>query len=704
MPRQTGVQVDSNFSKGLITEASGLSYPPNSCTETFDCIHKPIGNVLRRKGFNTELNFSMKQVTRGNAVITSYLWRDVAGNGNVSIFAQQIGSTIYFYNASTSGPLSSSPYATTINLIDYSPGGAPNPSTYECQYAAGNGKLFVCNPVTESFYVEFNPDTSVFTVTEITVEARDFDGLDDGLAVDNRPTISYAGLSINHHYNLLNQGWNNTQLQAWDTAQSNMPSNADQMWRFRNSTGDLDYSTTTTNKNILSNSPAPKGHFVLNIYNKDRATPTGLSISNQTTGYNRASSIAFFSGRVFYSGIAYPGFQSKIFFSPIIERDSQIGQCYQQNDPTGEDLFDLLSTDGGVIVIQEAGTILKMLNVPGGLCVFASNGVWLITGSTGLGFTASDYTVSKISSYQTLSATSFVDIAGSIVWWNLEGIYKLDGSGQSFNVQSLTEQTIKTFYNNIPSSEKKSARGYFNPVLGVAQWLYKSTPSGDVKSLYEFDRILNLDTNTGAWYVWTIPVHNVKIHGLTVLENRGGAITEEAVTDNSLAVVTDNSSNTVTAYIIGQSIVAPNYKYITSFHDGNGDEQFTFSEARDINYIDWAFTLNDLKTYDSTFTSGYKIAGDAIKDFQSNYVRFFSDTNSAYTVRGVWDYATSSDSNRWSQPQTINTVGTSNFRFASKRLKIRGRGRTLQIKASSVGQIPFDISGWSVFLSSNTVP
>ena len=46
MPRQALVSIENNFTKGLITEASGLTFPENSCTETINCVHKHTGNVL----------------------------------------------------------------------------------------------------------------------------------------------------------------------------------------------------------------------------------------------------------------------------------------------------------------------------------------------------------------------------------------------------------------------------------------------------------------------------------------------------------------------------------------------------------------------------------------------------------------------------------------------------------------------------------
>lgn len=699
MPRQAVNSVENNFTKGLITEASGLTYPENACTSTINCIHKHTGNVIRRQGFNFEPSNSTKVLDNNNGVVNSYLWKDVAGNGNLSLVVMQVKDKLVFYDASSTDPLSSRPIADTIDLNTFSPSGAPVPGTQECQFTSGQGKLFVAHPYLDAFAVVYDQNTKTFTTTQIDLMVRDFEGLSDGLDVDERPTAGFGGLSVEHLYNLYNQGWSDTNLQAWDAGRTDMPSNVDIMWRFKN-TSDA-FAVSTVPNVMQGNSPAPKGHFVLNVFDKDRSAVSGLVIPVQSTGYQRASTIAFFAGRLFYAGINYVGLNSSILFSQIIEREDQFGKCHQTNDPTSQDSFDLLPVDGGVIVIQEAGTILKMVSVPGGLVVFASNGVWLVSGSTGLGFTANDYTVTKISSIKSLTATSFLDLSGTIVWWNLEGIYSLTGSGSGFDVKSMTDTTIKTFYNTIPPSEKRNARGFYNPLATMAQWVFRSTESTELNEYYQYDRILVLDTVTGGFYIWTIPEHEVKLHGLVVLENRGGNVTLDTVVDNDGNPVTDNDGNPLEVWIIDNSIVLPKFKYIVSYPDGS-DTLFTFAETRDETYTDWALS-NDPVDFDSYFISGYRIRANANRDFQNDYITFYSDNNSQYKVKGLWDFSNTGNSGRWSIPQLIDTTTEidRNFDTVIRRRKIRGQGKVLQLRIDSIPNAAFNVTGWSMFITSN---
>ena len=705
MPLQTAFAVENNFSKGLITEASGLNFPENACTETWNCEFGFTGASTRRLGFEFEDNYSLKTIDRSNKVIKTYLWRNVSGDGSLTLTVLQIGSTLYFYKGNV-GPLSGGAVSTTVTLTSVS--GAPTPEDIECQFCDGNGFLFVTHPYLDPIRVSYDATTDTATATTLTLKIRDFEGaIADVLAVDTRPTTTLGSMDVNHKYNLYNQGWTTTNLTAWDTAQTTMPSNADVMWRFKNSTDDFDASNAAIARVVGGNTPASKGHFVLTLSNQDRDTAAGTSgVAATTSGYQRPSTGAFFAGRVFYAGTNYTGFNSNIYFTQIVERSEQYAFCYQVNDPTSQDEFDLLPSDGGVIRIPEAGTIYKLYSIPGGLCVFAANGVWFITGSTGLGFTATDFSVQKIAYISTISATSFVDVMGFPTWWNAEGIYVISaGEGAGLpKVSSMTDTTIKSFYADIPLSSRRNARGFYHPIEKKIFWLFKSTSTEQLTESYEYDRILVFNARTGAFYPWSVDNTNVNIHSLVVTDASIGSTSVETVVDGSSVTVVDGVGNTVVAFILSGSATAPLAKFLVSYNDGS--YRFTFAQTKNTNYVDW-FQFDTVGVdYTSYFISGYKLRGNAINKFQSNWVKIYSDIsddNSNYTFRGVWDYSTSSNTHRWSTAQTV-THAQGNYSHASRRLKVRGHGVALQFKVTSVSGEPFDIIGWSSFDSGNQIP
>lgn len=706
MPRQAATSVENNFKNGLITEASGLNFPESACTETYDCVFNFDGSVQRRLGIDYEAGSTTKTIDRDDRVVASYLWKNVAGNGDITLLVVQVGATLYFYKTNASS-LSGGAVATTVNLATYSASGAPTPELNECQFSDGNGLLFVTHPYCETFYVSYNTSTDTATATQITIKIRDFEGdTADTEAVDSRPTSSLAALDVNHYYNLLNQGWTAANLTTWDGAFTHMPSNSDVMWYFKNSSDAFD--TATVANLMVGNSPAPKGHYILTLSNQDRDAISGLSgTTDTTTSYYRPSTSAFFAGRVFYAGINYVGFNSKIYFTQIVERNEQYGYCYQANDPTAEDVFDLLPSDGGVISIPEAGTIYKLVAISGGMVVFAANGVWIITGSTGLGFSATDYTVQKISSIATLTATSFVDVSGFPAWWNSEGVYILT-PGESGNpvISSLSESRIKTFYDDIPPISKSQARGYYNPVENVIQWLYRSTESDNPTTVYEYDRILNFNISTGAFYPWRITDSDVKVNGILVLDSTTGTIDTNTVIDASANTVIDASSNTVITFTsTTHQHASPKFKYIVSYSNGAGSYVFTFAEFNNSNYVEWFQYDSVGEDFESYFVSGYKIHGEGLRKFQSNYVTVFSrrNTDVEYYFQGLWDYATSGNTGRWSSQQYVTHTDT-NYSNSMRRLKIRGHGRALQFKVVSVTGAAFDILGWATFETGNTIP
>jgi len=675
LPRQAAATIQNNFSKGLITEATGLNFPENAVTDSYNCVFDERGRVRRRLGIDFEASHSTQAANRANVVVNSYFWKSAAGNGDNSLVVLQVGATLYFYKVDD-GTVSDD-MIDTIDLTGFSPSGAPAPGTDECQFTSGNGFLFVAHPHLESFYCEYDGATSV-TGTAITLQIRDFEGVEDGMELDERPTVN----TDEHHYNLFNQGWYADEIEAsgtssavqvmdyFESERSEYPSNVDVWWTYRRAS-DLAYAPAIKTKEF-GLTPAPKGHYLLNPYEQDRSTVSGVpNIDVVSSDDERASTIAFFAGRVWYGGTAGQYWSNKIYFSQIIETDRQFGSCYQQNDPTAEDRFDLLPSDGGSISIQEAGAILKLWPIENSLLVFASNGIWGISGSEGVGFRANDYAVRKLSSIQTLSASSFTDIDGYPAWWTNEGIYiaAVDQVG-TISVQSMTDKTIKTLYQTIPAANKNFAKGYYNPRTKVVQWVYRTASYSGLTQAYTFDSVLNFNTISAAFYPWTVDSDPVSINGIVV---------------------------------VGSSSAEETTKYISSYSNA-GSYAFTFSQEKDAAYLDWFTRDSTGVSFDSYFTSGYAVHGDAQRKFQPTYLYLFNETNSEENVLDFyskWNYSTSGDTGRWSSTQRL-TFPNDDYSYQFKRIKTRGHGLALQFHVASVTGEPFRLVGWSVFETQNS--
>ena len=463
------------------------------------------------------------------------------------------------------------------------------------------------------------------------------------------------------------------------------PSNSDIWWLFKDTTDVFNPGTTVGNV-TASSGPAPKGAYVLNAFSQTRTGISGISGLTNITTTKRPRTGTWYQGRVWYTGVdssqaatgdaQFYTWTENIYFSQVVTNVSQFGMCYQNNDPTDENFSDLLPTDGGIIVIQGSGSIFKLFPIHNGVLVFAANGIWFITGSQGLGFTANDYTVTKISAVQSISGTSFINVLGNPVFWNEEGIYSVSPARQGtpyefggFSVENLCIGTILTYYNTIPLQSKKFARGDYNPIDFVIQWCFKSIDETDVTSRYQFDKILALNTHNKAFYPYSFQNIGPWISDVKYIVGPGGSTSPD-----------------------------PMFKYITYVAvPGSSFFGVTMAEENNTNYEDWS-SSGISQTFTSYFITGYKLHGKTLFKWQPLYVNLYSRTETAtsYTIQGIWDYATIGDSGKYSTLQVItNTL--SNFGYKFRRHKIRGRGMSVQFKVSSVDGQPFDIIGWSTY-------
>ena len=799
MPRQALTTVENNFVGGLKTEFTGLNFPENSAIETENIIYDRLGRVQRRLGIDKEDTGIFNTQDRTNAAINSYVWLNAAGDGVTNLLVVQVGTKLRFFEASDpSTALSGQLLTSQIDLTTFVATGTTISSiSDECQFAQGNGFLFVFHPHLEPFYVSFDTATQVVTGNVITVEIRDLAGISEGLPDVNRPT----NLTDAHRYNLGNQGWrsgykltstsnltppvgatptapvarvfvtnitssatpirNGDRIYAWSATDhtklmigvvtsfsgttltmnvisatngvaatdweigqytdeiiiwnqtsANYPSNSDVWWAFKNASDNFD-PVNTINSVPLANSAAPKGHYVVSAFNIDRSPISGITgLTPVTTGGERPATGAFHSGRLFYAGIKSILQHNNVYFSQIIEGTTEFGRCYQQNDPTAEDFFDLLPTDGGVITIQGAGTILKLYSTKSAIICFATNGIWSIqgTGGEGLGFTATDYSVIKLSAIKTLSATSFVEVEGTISWWNLEGIYTLslgNLGAQDATIASQTNTTIATFYNTIPNASKQFARGAYNPLSFIVQWIYRSTPASTISQRYEYDSFLCYNTLSKAFYTYRIATSNsgLTINGIATVETPGGTFLINNVVRGADQVV-DLAGNQVIVNALSGN-VTPIFKYIISKPSGV-TFNMSFAEEYRTSFHDWVSEDTVGRNYDSTFTTGYAVHGEAQKFFDLNYLNVYTDSSrftadTAYFVQGKWDFADSGDSGKWSTRQRAS-IPSGDFAVGRRRFRIRGRGMALQLKFDAIESFPMSIIGWSKWETKNSTP
>lgn len=679
MPRQVGQAVEKSFIKGLITELTALQFPTNACTETYDCVFNQFGTVSRRAPFLQEVDGTTKSVAKvTNQAITEYEWGVVAGTGTISFVVQQIGDTLYFYDVSTDVGVSPNAESFTVDLNDFVPSGSSaDPATTECQYAMGNGDLIVVNPSCDPFYVSYDVTGPSFSATAIDLKLRDFVGVDDGLKLTERPTSDIATLKTDnpeHYYNLLNQGWAiSDAFTQWDSARADLPSNADFVARSRQSDTDA-FSDAVLTAAEGGNSPAAKGHFILPMFDQDRNqamidggfTGATLTDPDQITTYSRPSTVAFFASRVFFAGTDALGLNNVVAFSQIIRRKEQYAYCYQANDPSGENFNDLLADDGGVVKIPEAGRIVRIFPYQTQLLVFATNGVWIIGGTTGNPFSATDYSVRKISSVGTNCPLSFVDFKGVPVWWAEDGIYVVNyqANYDSYAVESMSNTTIASFFDAVPAANRRYVKGCYDIETFCVRWLFNAdtNPADN----YTYNRVLVMNGLSQAFYPWTISDNNWKVRGLVYVRDAA------------------RSETPMTKYTI------------TKVNGANLDLSYA-DQSRTADYLDW--TTED---YSSYFITGYRLDAQAIRNFQSNYIYVFmeAEESSSCFMNAVWDFSNSGNSGKWSRSQQIYRDRA--YRDVNwRRLKARGSGKALQLRFRSETQKPFNIIGWSIWETSN---
>lgn len=579
MTRSAAFQNENNFSRGLITEATGLNFPEDAAIDCDNCRFEEDGTVSRRRALDQEPDLTLKVPSSSLGVVREYIWKAVGNSGTRSFLVVQFGAGISFFQEDANGNYGGGEKSFGISLPFYQIKSPSDLEQHPCSFTSGNGRLFIAQRYINPLAVEYDEVTDTITVTPITVEVRDLEGVDDGLEVRERPTT----LSTVHEYNIQNQSFNRDELvqrfsggfvdkiDDWFASRGDYPSNADIWWINKNEEG-LYSPAALPDRIHYGNSPAPKGHWIFDAFDIDRNAKIGLTgIPGEQTDI-RPSQVAFYAGRVWYSGVEDTDFTQKVYFSQIVEGPTQFGKCYQINDPTSEQISDLLDSDGGRLSILDMGTVVNMQVVLDQLIIFSSEGIWSVSGGDGTGFKATDFSIRKISSVECPSPYSFLDVDGLPIWWSFEGIYTLrpNEAGNQLVVSSLTDTTIKTFYQSILKDSRLFAKGAYDPVSKEIQWIYRSLAPIEFVDNFKYDRLLVLNTVTGSFSPWSTDISLFGIAGIFVSDGTNNFTKDIPVVDFAEDQVQNAALDNIIVTVPDLTRQDGRFKYLTCAAGGIG--------------------------------------------------------------------------------------------------------------------------------------
>lgn len=624
-------------------------------------------------------------------------------------------------------------------------------------------------------------------------EDGDLINLREGANLDYRPIVKNN--TLQHQYNCLNQGWASKRLGYSHTYNvpysyfiymsrsikgvskfyANVPSNAETPITsiYQNVASSYDPVVERFNAKSAvnvhpTNTEAPRGFFIIDLLsrgfyrsielykevNSESEIPTAYEYEALVYGENSiasfnldkteggASCVCDYAGRFWYAGFSSevtdpdehsPRLGSYIFFSKLIESTADLGVCYQIGDPTSKDNSDILSTDGGYIKLDSAYNIVKLINLRDSLAVFSENGVWIISGTSNGGFSATGYSVSKISEKGCISGTSVVLVEGSVLYWGLDGIYSLAPNDLGdYSCTNITRNNIQSLYTSIDSLSKESCSGIYDSYDRKVRWLYNTDyDSTDVVS----ELILNVDT--GAFYKNSInsitadklPLLKCPVETLPyTLQN-----IQNVITANDIEVTANGDTVYIPSTVKISGARSVKYVTITSIgtaSSGNLSYNFTLSSYNNNSFVDW-------ESYDTVgvdasayLVTGWVSGGDLQRKKNVPYLTMhfkrtedgFEDiagdiipTNeSSCLIQAQWSWADSAASGKWGKtfqgyryrrvymPSGVSDDYDIGMPVITTRNKLRGSGEVISLKMSTEAGKDCNILGWSMVLEGNS--
>ncbi len=486
----------------------------------------------------------------------------------------------------------------------------------------------------------------------------------------------------------------------------------------KNASGEFSYSDF---KKVYSgNTLVETGHYVLNLFSKDRTGVSGIDGIDVDSTENRFSTIAAASGRIWYSGVQSSSLTDKVFFTRVIRNSADYGVLYQESDPTSEEQPDIVDTDGGEITVVGARGINHLMAFGSDVLVFARNGVWQITGIDRV-FKPTAFAVIKLSDTGLLTPKSIVYANGIPVWWSQTGIYTVTSSNVTgeLSVVSLSLSTIQTFWEEIDPDKRANPRTVYDKSNERVYWFYQNN---DETLDGKFNKVLVFDLNLQAFFPWEIADTedgDIYVVGAFFFDGSNYSTESDAqVVVGTDTVVIGSDNVTVASISSYRSLHPPSLKLLVR----NTTGELTFGEFNGTDFLDWGTA-----DYSSYAVTGYDFMSGGITlkksiPYVTTYLGVTEDgfslnssgsydliDPSSCMLSAKWDFKTSFTTPRqiykFKNPIVVNNLalGTfdSGYSVVATRNKLRGRGAAVIMKFESETGKDFNLLGYEIFAGVN---
>lgn len=651
--------------KGWVTESNLANYEQDVAVDIENMNIDSTGLTERRYGFDAEAAESTSPVEMFTGVLATMRqqgsvvfkeWREVKGAYDVNMIVAQSGTEIHVYEDTTPLDDNAKLYSFDLNGAGIKVGDLVDGPVH---ISIGVGFAIVThrriNPVLITLEEVAADGTPTLSHRPLNLMIRTRDLLGD---YNVTPDLDSSGMTVEREWDLRNSGWP-LSCYAQKDSEGDGIVETDPVTYFESKLGFWPtpyllfnamrstaaekvgavgaFSPYGWGKINFGKTTPPCGRFVHSAYSFDSSQILSDSLYGSEGGSLLASGTitwtisdrprcsGYHNGHVYFADTDRFG-KTRILVSQLIKDLDNIEKCYQDADPTAEEINDLIATDGYVMFPVGMGSVLSMLEYNKQLLLLCTNGVWAVKG-TETGATATDFTIDKIATVEFFSTHSVVDAGNAVIFWTDRGIVAIGVNDYGDLIaNNLTEKTIDDYYETLPRSTIKHVKGAF---VTDERRVYWTVPDGfDANGQYPSDSslVLVLNMDTLGFYKWVItggpkllaPIHKSSTTTVTV---------DDPVTEFDGTVITDSLDDPLTVKRSYSRAERSSVAFLAAVSD---TETYVVAPTNQ-SFLDW-FNINTVEAVDAAgfVDFAYLYPQSMVGTIQSPYIHTFMLNSRAY--------------------------------------------------------------------------